>query len=225
MRLRCVFLGILLFLASPATARQDATFDRLRRLDAREQNDVLVLARRAFDAYIQDRRVIAPPFTLPEYLSMRSGVFVSSMRHGAPRCCMGTLYAMQPNAALEIIENAVAAAGRDRRFPPIRLTDAASLTLIVSFVGKPVPISANDLSALDPTRDGLVVTAGGRSGVVLSGETSTVDRMLMWGRIRAGARDGADLELFRLPVVRFVENKHGDTRNKNGTREMQRSKE
>ena len=127
------------------------------------------------------------------------------MRNGAPRCCMGTLYPMQPNAASEVIENAVAATGRDRRFAPITAREANSLILIVSVVGKPVPITQSDLARLDPTRDGLVVRYGDRCGVVLSGETSAVERMLTWGRIRAGARDNVAVELFRLPDVRFIE--------------------
>ena len=205
-RVLCGFVGLLLLCCLPAWAQEDTTFEALRHLDAGAQAEVLALGRRAFNAYIFERRTIAPPKRVPDALSRRCGVFVSCMRYGAPRCCMGTLYPMQPNAALEIIENAVAAAGRDRRFPPIKPGEANSLILIVSFVGKPVPITPAELAELDPTRDGLVVKAGDRSGVVLSGETGSVERMLAWGRIRAGAhKPDTHVELFRLPVVRFVE--------------------
>ncbi len=205
MGLRYGWISLLLLLWACASAQEDASFARWRSLEARQQGDILVLARRAFDTYVREHRIIAPPTPLPTPLEQRCGVFVSSMRNGAPRCCMGTLYPVQPNAALEIIDNAVAAAGRDRRFPPIKAGEVAGLTLIVSFVGKPVPITSAETEGLDPTRDGLVVKAGDRCGVVLSGETSTVERMLTWGRIRACARPNAAVELFRLPVVRFVE--------------------
>jgi hypothetical protein len=38
--------------------------------------------------------------------------------------------------------------------------------------------------------------------------------MLTWGRIRAGAHDGVAVELFRLPVVRFVEKINSDEQKK-----------
>jgi AMMECR1 domain-containing protein len=138
--------------------------------DPSAQRYVLALARRAFDAYATSRCVIDPPAPLPAFLRRRSGVFISTMRGSAPRTCMGTLYPMQPNLAEEIIENAVASAGRDRRFRPVRIDELPRLTLIVSIVGPPRPISMGEAQALDPARDGLVVKCGDRYGVVLSGE-------------------------------------------------------
>src|SRR5947209_16969369 len=98
-----------------------AASDRGRLSDPPAQRYVLALARRAFDTYATSRRVIDPPSPLPAFLRQRSGVFISTMRWGAPRTCMGTLYPMQPNLAEEIIENAVASAGRARRFRPVRI--------------------------------------------------------------------------------------------------------
>lgn len=190
--------------ALPAPAR-DAGFERWRALDASDQKAVLTLARRAFDTYVTRRDVISPPDALLALLRRPAAVFVSTMRSGAPRCCMGSLYPTQPNAALEIIENAVAAAGRDRRFAPIQPRELRGLTLIVSIVDRPAPIDAADLTRLDPVHDGLVVRCGDRYGVVLSGETTRQDRMLAWGRIRAGARVGDAIELFRIQDVRFAE--------------------
>ena len=104
---------------------------------------MLVLARRAFDAYAQRREVIDPPHPLPALLRRPAAVFVSAMRpDGSPRCCMGSLYPTQPDAAEEIIASAVAAAGHDRRFPPLRPAELSCLTLIVSFVSRPRPITA-----------------------------------------------------------------------------------
>jgi hypothetical protein len=202
-RLSAVIL-CLWFFASKGIA-QDAAFARWTHLDASQQATVLALARRAFDAYVTRRTVIDPPRSLDSFLSQPAALFVSTMRHGAPRCCMGTLYPTQPNAALEIIENAVAAAGRDRRFAPIQPRELAGLTLIVSFIDRPTPISEQELAALDPLQDGLVVRCGDKSGVVLSGETTRLDRMIAWGRIRAGARPGQSVEFFRIRDVRYAE--------------------
>jgi hypothetical protein len=186
---------------------EDVSVARWRGADAATQSAVLALARRAFDAYATRREVIDPPASLPPLLRTRAGVFVSAMRHGAPRCCMGTLYPMEASAAQEIVASAVAAAGRDRRFPPVRPGELRGLTLIVSIVGKPRPITPEAVAALDPVRDGLAVRAGSGYGVVLSGETTQVARMVQWGRIRAGAGPNDPVELFRLDVVRFLEKK------------------
>jgi AMMECR1 domain-containing protein len=179
--------------------------DRWQLSDAAAQRYVLALARRAFDTYAISRRVIEPPSPVPPFLRQRSGVFISAMRGGAPRTCMGTLYPMQPNLAEEIIENAAASAGRDRRFRPVRMQELPELVLIVSIVGTPRAISAEEAGTLDPARDGLVVKCGDRYGVVLSGETPHRENMLNWGRIRAGAGPHSPVELFRIHDLRFME--------------------
>lgn len=155
----------------PARAQSPA-FDVWRQADASTRRAALSLARRAFDAYALRRETIAPPAGLPPCFAGRATVFVSAMQGGAPRCCMGTLYPTQPTVADEIIASAAAAAGRDHRFAPIKPGELGRLRLIVSLLSPPRPLGLGQLSALDPTRDGLVVQNGDRSGVVLSGDLS-----------------------------------------------------
>jgi AMMECR1 domain-containing protein len=176
--------------------------------DPPAQHYILALARRAFDTYASSRSVIDPPSPLPAFLRRRSGVFISTMRRGAPRTCMGTLYPTQPNLAEEIIQSAVASAGRDRRFRPVTAQELPHLTLIVTLVGTPRPLAAEDVPTLDPARDCLVVKCGDRYGVVLSGETPRRENMLAWGRIRAGAGPGASVDLFRINDLRFMESQY-----------------
>jgi AMMECR1 domain-containing protein len=176
--------------------------------DPPAQRCILALARRAFDTYATRRRVIDPPSPLPAFLRRRSGVFISTMRWGAPRTCMGTLYPTQPNLAEEIMENAAAAAGRDLRFRPVKINELPKLNLIVSIVGTPHAISEAEARTLDPAQDGLVVKYGDRYGVVLSGETPHRENMLSWGRIRAGARPHSPIELFRIHDLRFMESQY-----------------
>ncbi|HZT41991.1 MAG TPA: AMMECR1 domain-containing protein [Chthonomonadaceae bacterium] len=196
---------VMTLLSVRRASADDLSLDAWRNPDRQTVQQILALARGAFDGYILRREAPPLPTSLPPLLRQRVGVFVSAMRHGAPRCCMGTLYPTEPDAAHEILAAAMAAAGHDRRFPPIRPGERKGLILIVSIVGRPRPISPGALSTLDPTREGLVVKTGGRYGVVLSGETDRLDRMLAWGRIRAGAHPGDSVALFRIDVVRFVE--------------------
>ena len=166
---------------------------------------VLSLARRAFEAYVLRREVVDTPTMFPAVLGQQAGVFVSAQRHGAPRCCMGTLYPMHLSCAQEIVDNAVAAAGRDRRFAPIQPKELAHLTLIVSIVSRPRSITEAEADTLDPVRDGLAAKCDGRWGVVLSGETARRENMRAWARARAGAKPGEPVEWFALSDVRMRE--------------------
>lgn len=124
---------------------------------------------------------------------------------GAPRTCMGTLYPTQPTLAEEIVENAAASAGRDRRFPPVSVKELAGLNLIVSIVGTPRAISQSAAERLDPVTDGLAVKYEDRYGVVLSGESPHRENMIAWGRARAGAEPNAAVEFFQIHDLRFME--------------------
>ena len=201
-------LVILLIGALPGVACAQTTGSSARWTDPAAQQAALTLARRAFDAYALRREVIEPPSPLPRLFQDPAAVFVSAMRaDGSPRCCMGSLYPTQPNAAEEIIESAVAAAGHDRRFPPLRATELPRLTLIVSFVDRPSPITAADAARLDPVTQGLAVQNGDRWGVVLSGETPRRENLPRWGRIRAGAGPNDAVQWFAIRDVRMKESR------------------
>jgi AMMECR1 domain-containing protein len=191
-----------------ARAGPDEILDKWRSADPGTARYTLWLARRAFDAYARRRERIDAPASHPALLDRPIGVFVSAMRHGAPRCCMGTLYPLQDRACDEIVANAAAAAGNDRRFSPVRPDELAGLTLIVSLVGRPRPITEAQAALLDPVRDGLAARYRESFGVVLSGETGIRSRMLAWARIRACAPPGAQVSLYRLEVARFMEPNH-----------------
>jgi AMMECR1 domain-containing protein len=193
-----MLLGLL---AAPA---QDSAVLRAFAADEGVIGDAaLKLARHAFDTYCLTRRRISVPDGLPPVFSLRSGVFVSAMVNGAPRCCMGSLYPTKPTLAEEILAAAAAAAGLDYRFRPIRPEELSRLRLIVSVVGEPQAIA--DVSRIDPVRDGIVARLGTQIGVTLPGETMHLDRAIRWARIRAGVKDGTRVEYFLLPAVRVVE--------------------
>jgi AMMECR1 domain-containing protein len=199
---------VALLAAAPALG-EDATVAAWRSADGETRAFALQLARRSFDTYVSTREVVPVPAKLPPLLQRRAAVFVSAMVHGAPRCCMGTLRPTEPSAAAEIISAACAAAGRDRRFPPILKSERRRLVLIVSIVGSPRAIAPGRLGDLDPARDGLAVTFAGRVGVTLSGEAHDVETMAKWARVRAGARERQPVEYSRLDVVRLIEGRKG----------------
>jgi len=198
---------IVLCLATVVRAQELAAWQNA---DGATRASALSLARRAFDAYTVHREVLATPRDLPPLLRTRAAVFVSAMRRVAgkgwvPRCCMGSLLPTENNAAEEIIAAACAAAGRDRRFAPLRRDELREVVLIVSLVGAPRAISEAQARRLDPRRDGLAAHWQGRAGVVLCGETTQTTRMMDWARQRAGAPPGAAVTWSRLAVVRWAE--------------------
>jgi AMMECR1 domain-containing protein len=205
MNIRILIVVTLLTLSATA-AFADPVLDGWRHVDPSTKAYALTLARRAFDTYITKHEVIDCPDNVPALLRSRAGVFVSTMApDGAPRCCMGTVYPLETDIAHEIIANAVTAAGRDRRFRPIKPSEMSTLRLIVSIVGRPIPIDEHAADALDPVRDGLVVKNGDHFGVMLSGETGDHTLMLKWGRKRAGAGPTTHVEFFRIDDVRLME--------------------
>lgn len=170
-----------------------------------ERRYALRLARRAFDTYAISRRRIAAPSSPPGLLTSRAAVFVSTMRSGAPRCCMGTLQPTEASVTEEIISLACAAAANDLRFRPLKRAELSQVTLIVSIVGTPTSISESEALHLDPIREGLVARSGEGVGVTLSGETRDPATMVRWARIRAGARPGGRVQYSRVEVVRWKE--------------------
>jgi len=166
----------------------------------------LSLARRAFDTYTLQRERIPTPEGLPELLRKRSGVFVSAVRGGAPRCCMGSLYPTQANLADDIIAAAVAAAGLDARRAPVEPDELHELQLIVSIVAPPESIT--DPRGIDPVKEGIAARGAQRTGVVLPGETPHLDLAIQWARIRAGIGPTDRVDYFRLRAFRIAEPRH-----------------
>jgi hypothetical protein len=197
-------------LATSAVRASDPVLNRWQHAGLADRSAALSLARKTFDTYVDTHTTITCPANLPPLLHERAGVFVSSMdSRGAPRCCMGTLYPQHVDIAHEIIANAVAAAGADRRFAPVGPATARQIRLIVSIVGPPQPIASP--AGLDPVTEGLAVQSGDLFGVVLSGETGRPERAIAWARTRAGAASGAEVRYFRIDDVRMMESAPGSS--------------
>ncbi len=90
-------------------------------LGAAERGELLRLARQAMESHVRDGRdVQATPELMARFprLAAVRGAFVTLKEHGELRGCVGTLYAHRPLAE-DVVENAVNAAVRDGRFPPV----------------------------------------------------------------------------------------------------------
>ena len=171
-----------------------------------EREDAYVqLARKSMEAYVRTGRVLHVPDNLPEEMyNNKAGVFVSIKKQGALRGCIGTLQAVCPSIAEEIIYNAISASTRDPRFPAVEAEELEGLTVSVDVLGEMEEIDSPD--KLDVKRYGVVVTKGRRRGLLLPNleGVNTVEEQVAIAKQKAGIGDQEEVQLERCEVVRHL---------------------
>ena len=109
---------------------------------------------------------------------------------------------MTESLAQEIIDNAVSAATRDPRFNPITPDELEWLEISVDVLGEPEEISSRD--ELDVKRYGVIVTSGGRRGLLLPDldGVDTVDQQVDIAMRKGGISPRDMYRLERFEVIR-----------------------
>lgn len=140
---------------------------RMKVQQARAHEDPYVtLARASVEHFVREYTPLPRPDDLPEeMLTQRAGVFVSLHEHGRLRGCIGTIGPVTPCIADEIIRNGISACSEDPRFDPVRPNELDQLEISVDVLGEPQDIASTD--ELDPQRYGVIVSNGGRRGLLL----------------------------------------------------------
>lgn len=153
-----------------------------------------VLARRAIREALAGRRLRPAPAGPP------AGVFVSLHRDGELRGCIGHMAPTTGSLTEEVAAVAPLAALQDPRFPPLDPAELDDLDVEVDVLEPPEPASGPE--DLDPRVWGVVVSHGGRHGVLLPDlpGVDTVQQQLDIVRRKAGiGRDEpVHLERFRV---------------------------
>jgi MEMO1 family protein len=177
-------------------------------LETSEQHALVELARATIEAHVRGGRLPQPANLTPE-MKRRAGAFVTIHRHGQLRGCIGTIQATQENVAEEVIENAVSAASRDPRFPPIGEHELPDLDVKVDVLGEAEPVEG--VEDLDPKRYGLIVQSTRhpwKRGLLLPDleGIDTAEKQLYWTRYhKAGITDPEEpVQLFRFEVKRYM---------------------
>jgi len=123
---------------------------------------VLLTIARASIARALGRDVDPPSSDAPWALDPGAS-FVTLTAAGLLRGCIGSLEARRPLLD-DVRVNAVAAATRDPRFPPVSSSELDGLAIEVSVLSDPEPVPASSLSeaytALRPGVDGVIVESG-----------------------------------------------------------------
>ena len=182
--------------------RQRQALDEKRALE----DAYVQLARSVIDAWIGERKKLPLPDGLPrEMLDRRAGVFVSLHKEGRLRGCIGTIQPLRGSVAGEIMDNAISAATRDPRFSPVRPEELDALEISVDVLSEPEKISSK--SELDVKRYGVIVSKGGRRGLLLPNldGVDTIDDQVSIALQKAGIGEHeTGVELERFEVVRHV---------------------
>lgn len=167
------------------------------------ESQIVELARRTIESYVRDGvRPDSMKLTDQEYPD-RAGVFVSLHRNDELRGCIGTISATRDTLSEEVIGNAIEAATRDPRFPPLSADELADLEIKVDVLHPPESCTLEDL---DPKRFGVITTSGWRRGLLLP-DLEGVDEAEMQVRIamqKAGIRPGEPCAYERFKVDRYT---------------------
>jgi AmmeMemoRadiSam system protein A len=168
---------------------------------------LIKLAKRAVDSYIKKGEIIKPPEDIEkEFLSKRSGVFVTIEKKGELRGCIGTYLPIRENIAQETIHNAIAAASEDYRFAAIQPSELDELSYTVYLLGKPELVQGEE--DLDPQKYGIIIKSldnPGKSGLLLPGLESveTVVKQVAIASQKAGLRPEEKKIIYRFQVKKY----------------------
>jgi AmmeMemoRadiSam system protein A len=164
------------------------------------------LARATIEAYVRDRRKLKPADAPAPIVGGPAGVFVTihTASTGDLRGCIGTISPTEDVLAQEVINNAVAAATRDPRFPPVRPAELDDLMLDVSVLYPPEPIASPD--QLDVRQYGVIVERGHRRGLLLPDIPGIDDvaTQVRYARMKAGIGENEKVALFRFRVEKYT---------------------
>jgi AmmeMemoRadiSam system protein A len=174
-----------------------------------EHHPLVKLARRSIAAFVREGKQIEPPEHLPAEMVRKAGAFVTIRLEGNLRGCIGTIEPVHDNLALEVIHNAIAAATRDTRFPPLEESELASIDVKVDVLTEPELVAGEE--ELDPKRYGLIVRSAEqpwRRGVLLPDldGIDTVEKQVYWTRHHKAQITNPDepVEMFRFEVQRLT---------------------
>lgn len=151
------------------TAR-DPMLGRLATLLAGHGQALLSLAAASIRYPLTGRTLAVDPGDVPAALAAPGAAFVTLMREGRLRGCVGSHRAWRP-LVTDVIENAAVAAFSEPRFPPLTAAELDGLSLSLSLLTPATPIQAASeaelLRALRPGYDGLILAEGDRRGLFL----------------------------------------------------------
>jgi len=169
------------------------------------KNPYCELAFKTIKTYLETGKVIDLPKNVPSELkTKKAGSFVSlHLKNGDLRGCIGTFLPTCKCIGDEIIRNAISAATDDPRFMPVDESELGNLDISVDVLSE---LEGCKIEDLDPKKYGVIVTCGGRRGLLLPDleGVDTVKSQLQIACRKAGIDYGNEkFEVSRFTVKRY----------------------
>jgi AmmeMemoRadiSam system protein B/AmmeMemoRadiSam system protein A len=182
-------------------------------LTENDKKQLLLLARKTMVYALQNRKVPEASdlgIEISDAMRPARAAFVTLNKNGALRGCIGDIFPRQP-LYKSVITNAINACVNDRRFMPVSQDELKDITIEISALTVPAPISSPDQIRIGI--DGVVLNKNGRSAVFLPQVAPEqgwdVNEMLTHLSMKAGLspdawKQGASFLVFQADV--FGEN-------------------
>jgi AmmeMemoRadiSam system protein A len=172
-------------------------------LPGHDDSPIVELARAAVALWVTHGEVLEPRGLDGAGYPARAGVFVSLHEHGDLRGCIGTIAPTKTTLAEEVVANAIEASSYDPRFEPVGADELDQLEIKVDVLHAPESCRIEDL---DPSRYGVIVTRGGRRGLLLPDleGVDDVETQVAIACKKAGIADGATCDFERFKVDRYT---------------------
>ncbi|MEE8640882.1 MAG: AmmeMemoRadiSam system protein A [bacterium] len=122
------------------------------------------IARETVRAAVEEGQTYEPPRPESAELLEKRGVFVTLKSRGMLRGCIGYVLPTVP-LYLAVRDMAINSALRDPRFPPVAAAELSGIYIEISIMTLLQPVE--DPGEIVVGEDGLVLEAGGRSGLLL----------------------------------------------------------
>jgi len=136
-------------------------------LTDKDKEALLTLARKTISYALEHEKVPQAAdlgVEISDAMQPARAAFVTLKKGGQLRGCIGDIFPRQP-LYKSVLENAVNAAFRDRRFSPLQKEELAEITVEISALTTPTPVSSYDKIRIGT--DGVVLNKAGRSAVFL----------------------------------------------------------
>jgi AmmeMemoRadiSam system protein A len=167
-----------------------------------EKKELLKLARRTIEVYLNERKKEYPPADNPKFQEHR-GVFVTLHKKGDLRGCIG--YPTPIKSLLEsVVDNAITSATEDPRFPPVIVDELDDIDIEISVLTLPKKVKSHEEVVVG--RDGIIVSKGFMKGLLLPQvpveQGWDREYYISWGCRKAGLpmdewKRGVDIETFQ----------------------------
>ena len=185
-------------------------------LSAEDRKTLLALARQAITRQAHGEEI--PDIDIDaasEGLQKDRASFVTLNKNGQLRGCIGALEARQP-LILDVRDNAIGAAFRDPRFPPVKANEVDDLQIEISVLTQPQPLAYEDaadlVSKLRPDVDGVIIQRGWNRATFLpqvweklSDPHQFLQRLCQKAFLPPNAYRNGDLAVYTYQVEKFEE--------------------